>query len=614
MKRTKRGAFALLLALCVTLGLLPALTPAASAAADAVTYLDATVGADNTVTFTEKTCDSYVAVASGLAAWGEGWYVADGKVTIGNRVTVTGNVRLILKDGAELTASKGITVTGDNSLTIYAQPTDAATMGKLSATGGSYQAGIGGGDQQSGGAITVNGGAVTATGSGGAGIGGGANSDDNGSVTIASGLTVRAGDDANSATVVTDFTSSHTQKYAKITLAPATPSYTVTAADTTTTAGKKYKYGDAFTIAVTVSGADFEGGEFTLTYDKDYFQLTEETVAPDKNDNDAKNTATGNKFNADSDGKYAFSLNNRIKFTNEDAIVQLKFKVTGKATKETAFDFAFDEANPPKICYDTDKDSVAATAAKGSVTLEPILYAVTLTPSPSEGFALTGNNGVEGADNAKAVDGQDYVVTIGGYDANNYSYAVALNVGGTDVASPPHPDSEGKITLAANSFGGDIVMTVTRTLANFTVDVVHDYVSGWTLVTVAKTDANKGTSDYKYDGNAMYYVEAYKAYAYLVKKPDNAADALTTETATAKVSLGTTAAATIAKGYDVNNTGKVDYSDALLTYRCYLVADKSPDTSMETYLRADVDASKKVDTMDVSAIDENRTTQEAPSA
>ena len=31
MKRTKRGAFALLLALCVTLGLLPALTPAASA-------------------------------------------------------------------------------------------------------------------------------------------------------------------------------------------------------------------------------------------------------------------------------------------------------------------------------------------------------------------------------------------------------------------------------------------------------------------------------------------------------------------------------------------------------------------------------------------------------
>ena len=44
----------------------------------------------------------------------------DSAVTIGNLVTVTGDVRLILIDGANLTASAGINVTGDNKLTIYA--------------------------------------------------------------------------------------------------------------------------------------------------------------------------------------------------------------------------------------------------------------------------------------------------------------------------------------------------------------------------------------------------------------------------------------------------------------------------------------------------------------
>ena len=96
-------------------------------------------------------------------------------------------------------------------------------------------------------------------------------------------------------------------------------------------------------------------------------------------------------------------------------------------------------------------------------------------------------------------------------------------------------------------------------------------------------------------------MEAYSAYAYLVSGSVTVADA------TAKVTLGTAAAATIAAGYDVNATGNVDYSDALLTYRCYEKVHETPSDAMETYLRADVDASKKVDTTDVSAIDENRT-------
>ena len=78
----------------------------------------------------------------------------------------------------------GINVTGTNKLTIYAQTTDAAVMGKLKATGGANTnanskggAGIGGNTGENNGTITINGGDITAIcGSAnncGAGIGGG---------------------------------------------------------------------------------------------------------------------------------------------------------------------------------------------------------------------------------------------------------------------------------------------------------------------------------------------------------------------------------------------------------------------------------------------------------
>ena len=135
-----------------------------------------------------------------------GWYVVTGNVTIGQRVTVTGKVNLILADGCTLNATKGINVTGDNSLTIYAQST-GADMGALTANAENLdispsQAGIGGNDNQPGGTITINGGTVNATGAsymgyGGAGIGGG-NGCAGGKITINGGaVTANGGDYAS---------------------------------------------------------------------------------------------------------------------------------------------------------------------------------------------------------------------------------------------------------------------------------------------------------------------------------------------------------------------------------------------------------------------------------
>lgn len=78
---------------------------------------------DPTEEQTAQTCDSATVVTESDTTWGDdnndGWYVVNGDVTIGQRVTVTGDVHLILTDGASLDAAQGVNVGAGNSLTIY---------------------------------------------------------------------------------------------------------------------------------------------------------------------------------------------------------------------------------------------------------------------------------------------------------------------------------------------------------------------------------------------------------------------------------------------------------------------------------------------------------------
>ena len=221
MKR-KVLSLAMIAALCLTM--LP--TAGWAADGDPVAYID--FDKDGEQIEEPRSCDQYSLVTKNDTAWNDsgendGWYVVNGTVEIGSagddsaedgssdvdvqRVTVGGDVHLILANGADLTVNGGIGVNENNSLTIYAQPTkDGETPGSLTVEnvqatnagigGGNYgaggtitinggtittnggvnSAGIGGGDYGSGGKITINGGAITATGgSNGAGIGGGAN-------------------------------------------------------------------------------------------------------------------------------------------------------------------------------------------------------------------------------------------------------------------------------------------------------------------------------------------------------------------------------------------------------------------------------------------------------
>lgn len=146
----------------------------------------------------EASQDDVTEISSETVTWTDGWYVVNGTVTIGQRVTVNGNVHIILADGCNLTVNGGIRVTGSNSLTIYAQST-GDSMGSLTAQNvGNYSAGIGNNQGESRGTVNIYGGVVTATGGwGGAGIGG--SSSGNGGTVIITGGTVKANGQNNGA-------------------------------------------------------------------------------------------------------------------------------------------------------------------------------------------------------------------------------------------------------------------------------------------------------------------------------------------------------------------------------------------------------------------------------
>lgn len=145
------------------------------AAKDPVSYIDKTGQQYSTSYYTE--------VTDATSTWTTGWYVVTGNTAISDRIEVTGNVSLILTDGATLTASAGIHVPETASLDICGQ---SAGTGKLKANAGEGNAAIGGdgnaanddsSEKETTGTISICSGTVEATGGsgGGAGIGGGAN-------------------------------------------------------------------------------------------------------------------------------------------------------------------------------------------------------------------------------------------------------------------------------------------------------------------------------------------------------------------------------------------------------------------------------------------------------
>lgn len=113
--------------------------------------------------------------------------------------------------------------------------------------------------------------------------------------------------------------------------------------------------------------------------------------------------------------------------------------------------------------------------------------------------------------------------------------------------------------------------------------------------TVTLSDGKVAT----YDEENMFWSDRYEAYCYLV-----IADTLNTEEAKSRIDIIDGTATVVDYSMDVNKTGKVDVSDAQLTYNMYNAeyAGFTADVTMEKYLRADVNGDGKVNVEDAAAI------------
>lgn len=123
-------------------------------------------------TMTVKSSD-YRLVHSSTKGLSDGIYVVVSDVEIGDRITVSGDVTLIIPDGVTLKVDKGITVPEGAKLTVFGQEqsTGELTIDKNDLDG---HAGIGGDDKSGCGEIVIGGGVITAEGgNNSAGIGGG---------------------------------------------------------------------------------------------------------------------------------------------------------------------------------------------------------------------------------------------------------------------------------------------------------------------------------------------------------------------------------------------------------------------------------------------------------
>ncbi|MCF2670866.1 S-layer homology domain-containing protein [Butyricicoccus pullicaecorum] len=141
----KKRLLSILLTACLLMGLLP--TTALASSVTNVTYYNWN---SSTKQPEAKSCSSATLVedSTDKVMWNDGWYVAQGSVTITSGVTITGDVHLILADNCALTIGGGIR--GEGNLTIYGQ---SEGTGRLIVNGGMYGISVS--------SLTINSGTVT---------------------------------------------------------------------------------------------------------------------------------------------------------------------------------------------------------------------------------------------------------------------------------------------------------------------------------------------------------------------------------------------------------------------------------------------------------------------
>lgn len=177
-----------------------------------------------------------------------------------------------------------------------------------------------------------------------------------------------------------------------------------------------------------------------------------------------------------------------------------------------------------------------------------------------------------------------------------YRYTVTATMGGSKATVIDNQNN----TYTIENVTGDIVFTIERQVIVDGVSVSQYLTLDGTIMWLVRNDVTLAQNKVPtYDGEKMYWSEQYNAYCYLV-----VSETLSTEDAAANVDITEGTANSINYDKDINHTGKVDASDAQLTYNMYNAeyAGFTVDATMEKFLCADVNGDGIVNVADAAAI------------
>lgn len=356
--------------------------------------------------------------------------------------------------------------------------------------------------------------------------------------------------------------------------------------------------GEAYTFSVSEDGAYFEYGEVTATVNGVSVDVT-------KNPDGTYTIAEVTGVLVISGTRTAKSFDVTIEGTGANDIVGAASKATYGTdytfTMPTADGFAYQLESltiggvdvTDESVYEVDSDTNQYTI-RGSAIKGAIVMSISKTATKA-GVTVTGSGASAAAGyNVSATIGADYTLTI--VPESGWTYVVTATMNGETAEVIDNENN----TYTIKDVTGPIVFTVERILKVEGIEVT-DYltIDGsniWLVKNAVTVDEGKVPT---YDNNKMFWSDKYQAYCYLVIAATISADDVT-----GKVNIANGTAVTVDYGMDVNMSGKVDASDAQLTYNIYnaMYSEFTQDVTVEKFLRADVNGDAKVNVEDAAAI------------
>lgn len=233
--------------------------------------------------------------------------------------------------------------------------------------------------------------------------------------------------------------------------------------------------------------------------------------------------------------------------------------------------------------------TIPGTAISGDIV-------ITVNKSATEASVTVEGSGAGAAAGYSAVAtiGQPYTLTI--TPEAGYEYTVTATMGGVAVSVADNGDN----TYTIQNVTGNIVFTVEQIMVVDGISVSRylalDGTSIWLIKNTTELEDGKVSA---YDGQNMFWSEKYNAYCYLA-----IAETMNVNDITGLVRIVDGTAKSVVYDMDVNITGKVDASDAQLTYNMYnaAYAGFTADATMEKFLRADTNGDGIVNVEDAAAI------------